>query len=96
MKNKKFKVLEPIMVEGFEIILEKKKVPPVEGSGGRPHGSVWDKVLDVIKKGDSFLMRHHRSSFGCFYTREKKKKMKIVSRTEICGGHKRLRVYRVK
>jgi hypothetical protein len=89
--------MDPIMVKGFEIVFEKKKIPKVNGNpNGKGTASVWDRVLDVIKPCDSFLIPYHRSWFGSFYMRAKKRKFKVGSRTEVHGPVKRLRIYRVK
>lgn len=88
---------EPLMIRGFEIVLEKKKMPPAYGNpNGRGTSSIWDRVLDVIKPGESFLIPFNRSHFGSFYMRAKRRKFKVGSRTEVHGAVKRLRVYRVK
>ena len=85
-----------LKVRGLDIVFEKKKLPKAVGVKSRPTGSIWDRVLDVIQKGDSFVIPHRPSDFGCIYTRAKKLGMKMASRTEIHGPVKCLRVYRVK
>jgi hypothetical protein len=92
------KVKKAIVIEGTKIVFERKEMPIDKGKRGpKPIvGSAWDSVLDDMKRGYSFLIPHRRSRLAALYLRAKKRRYKLGTRTEVDGGFKRIRVYRIK